>query len=643
MPEYLAPGVFVEETSFRQKTIEGVGTSTTGFAGPCRFGPTHGEPELLTSFADFERIFGGIDRLRFTNLDPSDNYVAHAVRAYFEEGGRQLYVARVCDFATAGTARWSPGGPSARYELRARHPGAHGNFRVTLVFRLGDEALDHEPVDPSDPDGVALPVLRGVSAFDVVMALETGSSPAAPGIYWVERFFDVDLDRFRLRLRSDDPDENPMVSPSDVMHLSSLASVRRLTLSVLIDSDSRFGNEKSWDDLSLHPQSSQAITRIFAAEPDERSTALYVPLVFDPRDMNNGAEIARALTASNNLIMGASRRESIFEALTEAMTFTDGEHVNEARRSFRVELSGGTDGNQPGPDEYSGAENGEGLKSGLLAFEAVDDISIAAVPGSSFDYSDIGGTNHAEAIARRLISHCERMRYRIAVLDSVNGATFGEVREYKSRLDSTRAALYYPWIRTFDPLTEQSILVPPSGSVCGIYARSDMERGVHQAPANEVVRLADGLEISIDTAQQEVLNPLGINCLRFFDGRGYRIWGARTASSDPEWKYLNVRRYLAFLERSIERGTRWAVFENNGEVLWADMRRTIEDFLFNEWRRSHLFGQTPDQAFFVRCDRTTMTQNDFDNGRLICLIGVALLRPAEFLIFRFGQKTADSR
>jgi phage tail sheath protein FI len=184
--------------------------------------------------------------------------------------------------------------------------------------------------------------------------------------------------------------------------------------------------------------------------------------------------------------------------------------------------------------------------------------------------------------------------------------------------------------------------VPPSGSVCGIYARTDVERGVHKAPANEVVRISAGLEFVLNNAEQEVLNPLGINCLRFFEGRGHRIWGARTATSDTEWKYINIRRYFDFLEGSIEQGTKWAVFEPNGPQLWANMRRTIEDFLLKEWRQGHLSGSKPDHAYIVKCDRSTMTQNDLDHGRLICSIGVAPYRPAEFVIFRIGQKTADS-
>ena len=198
--------------------------------------------------------------------------------------------------------------------------------------------------------------------------------------------------------------------------------------------------------------------------------------------------------------------------------------------------------------------------------------------------------------------------------------------------------MYYPWITIFDPLTRTELDVPPSGHVAGIYARNDIQNGVHKAPANEVVRSAVGFEKRINKAQQDVLNPEGVNCFRFFEGRGHRLWGARMATSDNEYKYVNIRRYLAYLERSIDQGTQVFVFENNGSDLWRNVRRTIGSFLENEWRSNRLMGTTPEQAFFVKCDRSTMTQNDIDNGRLICEIGVALFRPAEFVIFRIGQK-----
>jgi len=233
------------------------------------------------------------------------------------------------------------------------------------------------------------------------------------------------------------------------------------------------------------------------------------------------------------------------------------------------------------------------------------------------------------------------MRYRIAVLDCADGQGIAAVRAMRAKFDSAHAAFYYPWVTVLDPVTQQEIQLPPSGFVSGIYARNDTQRAVYKAPANEVVTLAIGFEQTLNKGQQDVLNPEGINCFRYFPGRGYRLWGARLASSDPEWKYVNLRRYFAYLEHSIDIGTQWAVFEPNGELLWANVRRTIQDFLFNEWHMGALLGEKPELAYFVKCDRTTMTQNDLDNGRLVCLIGVAPLRPAEFVIFRIGQWTAD--
>ena len=223
------------------------------------------------------------------------------------------------------------------------------------------------------------------------------------------------------------------------------------------------------------------------------------------------------------------------------------------------------------------------------------------------------------------------------------------MRELRGGIDSTRAALYYPWVITPNPLTGSNslqpleIALPPSGFVCGIYARSDVERGVHKAPANQVVRGALRFEPAINAAQQELLNPIGVNCLRAFSGRGLRVWGARTLSNDPEWKYLNVRRYFNYLGASIDRGTQWAVFEPNNDTLWANVRATISDFLDNEWRSGALLGNKPEQAYFVRCDRTTMTQDDLDHGRLVCLVGVAMVKPAEFMILRIDQMTADAK
>jgi len=313
-----------------------------------------------------------------------------------------------------------------------------------------------------------------------------------------------------------------------------------------------------------------------------------------------------------------------------------------AERRLEIVLTGGSDGERPTAAAYEGDVDENDLKTGLVQFEDLEDISIVAAPGSTFGY-ETAYNPHSRTIVRLLINHAQRMRYRIAVLDCGNNQTIGQVRAMRAQLDSTYAALYYPWVRVLDPVSQQETHMPPSGFVAGIYARNDVNRAVYKAPANEVVNLALGFERFLNKSQQEVLNPEGINCFRFFEGRGMRLWGARTISSDPEWKYVNLRRYFAYLERSIDKGTQWAVFEPNGEQLWANVRRTIEDFLLNEWQNGALLGDKPDKAYFVKCDRSTMSQNDLDNGRLVCLVGVAPLRPAEFVIFRIGQWTADRK
>ncbi len=266
-----------------------------------------------------------------------------------------------------------------------------------------------------------------------------------------------------------------------------------------------------------------------------------------------------------------------------------------------------------------------------------------AAPGSSaFD--------EHQAIINSLITHVSRERaYRIAILDAPANQIASDDENVRAQIDSSYAALYVPWVITPNPLYRSGsslpaeIAVPPSGFMAGIYARNDEQASVAKAPANEVVLGALDFERNITFAEQATLNPLGINCLRYFPDRGYRVWGARTATSDSEFMYVNVRRYLIYLEHSIDNGSQWAVFENNGPALWARVKDSIDSFLRNEFAEGRLLGTSPAEAYFVRCDRTTMTQNDLDNGRLVCLIGVALLKPAEFVIFRIGQFTADAR
>ncbi len=322
--------------------------------------------------------------------------------------------------------------------------------------------------------------------------------------------------------------------------------------------------------------------------------------------------------------------EEVPEDLVSPFSAIAGE--NEAVVS--IALSGGSNGSVSTitAADFIGEDFGAGKRTGIQAFLDNDMVSIMAVPG-------VTDPN----VQLMLVAHCENLGSRFAVLDIPREAKkVQDLIAHRDIFDSNYAALYHPWLNVFDPLDKKNIAIPPSGSITGIYARSDNTRGVHKAPANEVVRGCVGLDCQFNTGEQDILNPKGINLIRSFPGQGIRVWGARTASSNSSWKYINVRRLFIFIEESIKANTSWAVFEPNDEVLWVRVQRTISVFLNNLWRNGSLAGASPEEAFFVNIGRDTMSQDDIDNGRLICVIGVAPVKPAEFVIFRISQKTADA-
>ena len=290
------------------------------------------------------------------------------------------------------------------------------------------------------------------------------------------------------------------------------------------------------------------------------------------------------------------------------------------------------------PDEYIGDSAD---RTGFGGLETIPDVTMVAVPDAMAAYQkgviDLEGL---KSIQLGMIAHCELMGNRIAILDAPPSMNAQQVKDWRmdqAGYDSKFAALYWPWVKVFDPSSGENTFVPPSGHVAGIWGRNDDTRGVHKAPANEVVRGAVDLELNISKGEHDLLNPVAVNCLRAFPGRGIRIWGARTMSSDPEWRYLNVRRLFNYLEESILNGVQWAVFEPNDQVLWAKVRRSIAAFLTMEWRKGALFGTTPNEAFFVKCDGETNPAEAIDLGQLTCEVGVAPVKPAEFVIFRLSQ------
>lgn len=631
MPEYLAPGVYVEEVSFRSKSIEGVSTTTTGFVGPSRYGPIDLDNEIVTSVEQFEEIYGNGEQLLWsdgTTTSPYHNYLWHAVRAFFAEGGKRLYISRLyrradgadgISFDAALTPAGTPGTPytdgharawkrpdptaAANVSLlfRARYPGAFGDFTVDVVLRASQNVLTGGK-------------LKGAAPFDVAIA-----TPSAPG---AAKTCLVKADGDTLVLF-----EQASGGAETEVPLTSLSAVHLVTADLAVQR-TRYQREG----LALDPRhrrngEADGLTEVLAFNPADPRFAQSVPIVIAP-----GAAVTTGLH-----VLGALASADVRAALANPESSV-------ASRTVTVTLTGGSDGRRPLPGDYEGGVDKDTMrKTGLKQLEDIEDISIVAAPGSTFLYESTAWRLNALTIVGSLIGHAERMRYRIAVIDSGNAQSIQQVRALRAQIDSKYAALYYPWVKVMDPVTRTPIMLPPSGFVAGIYARNDTQRAVYKAPANEVVTLSIGFEVMLNKAQQDVLNPEGINAFRYFEGRGYRLWGARTITSDPEWKYVNLRRYFAYLERSIDRGTQWAVFEPNGDLLWGNVRRTIEDFLLNEWQSGALLGDKPEKAFFVRCDRSVMTQNDLDNGRLICLIGVAPVRPAEFVIFRIGQWTAERR
>jgi hypothetical protein len=290
------------------------------------------------------------------------------------------------------------------------------------------------------------------------------------------------------------------------------------------------------------------------------------------------------------------------------------------------------------PADYIGDS---ATRSGIGGLEAIDEVTMLSIPDLMSAYQkgliDLEGV---KAVQLAMITHCELMGDRMAILDPPPALNAQEIKNWRveeAGYDSKYAALYWPWIKVFDPASGTNVNVPPSGHMAGIWGRNDDSRGVHKAPANEIVRGAISLEINITKAEHDLLNPIGVNAVRSFPGRGIRVWGARTLSSDPAWRYINVRRLFNYLEESILQGTDWVVFEPNDPNLWAKIRRTIAAFLVNEWRKGALFGSTPNEAFYVKCDGETNPAEGIDAGQVICEIGLAPVKPAEFVIFRLSQ------
>lgn len=622
MPEYLAPGVFVEEIDSGSKPIEGVGVNTAAFIGYAKSGEFN-KPTFISNWTQFCQTFGeeeaaltqalcqelkmsvaevrlakqasrkgwteyaqwAVQRavaaktatvksfqefLRKYNVPQSGlpyregSYLAHAVRGYYDNGGGRAYIIRVAH-------------PDDLNALAYQATGADG------------KGVRSEPTPARITAGpLQLTATKpGAAGNDVKVEVE----PAG------------DNGEFRLKINQGDQHE---VFPGG-------AKDKPLTTDTVADAVNKYSK----------------LVRIEVAK-DTVATAVKL----EPKTW--------VLTGG-------------LDALQQGTT--------DLAKSGTTDLAkAGLPGNLASlrANDFEGDEAQRTGMGGLTAVEGVNFVAIPDLMAGVWGREDVPGDPTAtgpEIITltddRRqaildaqcaLVAHCERMGDRMAILDPIPGLSPQEMNDLTMgtpyNCDHGQAAIYYPWIKTSDPMRKgHQMFVPPSGHMAGVWARVGTERGVHKAPANEAVIGAVALETEVTKGEQEILNPNGINCIRAFPGTGIRVWGARTLATvgNPSWKYVNVRRLFNYLEQSMERSLQWVVFEPNDEDLWGRVRRNISAFLWVCWKEGMLFGSVPQEAYYVKCDSETNPQEMIDLGRLYVEIGVNPVKPAEFVIIRMGQ------
>lgn len=580
MAEYLSPGVYVEEFDSGSKPMEGVSTSTAGFVGLAQRGPVVGIPQLVTNFADFTRKYGGyLSENEFGEY----RYLAYAVEHFFLNGGARCFVMRVAPEDAAPAVGYLPKEEGAVLKVAAKNPGSWGNrLQVTISPSGKAKTQILEIITENDKKQYRVKKAAGFHVGDIVVFQEAGTDTVV--------YNRIVKCQDNILEFADDFDDS--VVDTELLPVKVLSTCE-------FNMEVRFGDiVESYENASFNINETNYIVK-----KTEKSDLIQVEHI-------KGEE---------------AKPVSPFEQIAG----------DAGREAVNMSFAGGSDGSVSALSlaDFIGTDNGAGRRTGIQSFVDNDMVSIMAVPGV---------TNPNVQLS--LVAHCENLASRFAVLDMPREAKkIDDIVAHRDMFDSDYAALYHPWLTVFDPLDKRNIAIPPSGSVMGIYARSDNERGVHKAPANEVVRACVGLDCNFNKGEQDILNPKGVNLIRVFPGMGIRVWGARTATSDATWKYVNVRRLFIFIEESIKANTGWAVFEPNDETLWVRVKRTIEVFLTGLWRNGSLAGTSSDEAFFVNVDRTTMSQDDIDNGRLICVIGIAPVKPAEFVIFRITQKTGEAQ
>lgn len=586
MAEYLSPGVYVEEYDSGATPMQGVSTSTAGFVGLAERGPVIGQPQLVTSFSDYKRMYGGyLSDAAYGN----NRFLPYAVEQFFANGGARAYIMRAVPAdAKAGSVT------TGVLKITAANPGAWAeDLRVTIA-----------------PASKAKTQVLAASGADLTLKNADGFNPGD-----VVELFDGKTTA-HATIKSVLDKVVTLDAPCALDVADAKVGTAKYIKTCEITLTARLGESvETYENVSLKPDALNNVC-VKTAKSDLISVEV-VPAKAAPAPAKEKDKDGKDIPAP----------------APKAVSIVPFAQCGGGSEELVLTLQGGSNGSvlTVGADAFLGKDDGPGRRTGLQAFQENGSVSIMAIPGVT-----------APEVQAALIAFCENKKSCFAILDvPMELKKTNDVANFRDMYDSTYAAMYHPWLEMYDAGAKRSAYFPPSGAMAGIYARTDIERGVHKAPANEVVRGCTGLSCAYNEGEQDILNPMGVNLIRAFTGRGIRVWGARTISSNGLWKYLNVRRLFIYVEESIKANTNWVVFEPNSATLWSRVTRTIEAFLATCWRDGALAGSTPSEAFFVECGPTTMTQDDIDNGRLICQIGIAPVKPAEFVIFRITQKTAS--
>lgn len=567
MPEYLSPGVYVEEVDRGPKPIESVSTSTACFIGFSEKAELVreidgemvtenllGRPVFITNWTQY--------RERFGDLVPGA-YLPQSVYGFFLNGGSRCYVVSV---RTIPRAQNTLLGQDGRPHLLVR--AAQAGFDGALL-RVQIEAAEPPKAAPA----TAAPAAKKSGKEAPAEGAPAEGAPAESAPAAEAAATDGDPGTFNMR----------------------------------VERQTKTGDWKTLEtrrDVRLTEVEAEGKKQVVVAYPNNKASNFVELIVTEP------APLTRITPRSQ------SQSLMIQPQLAE-------------------------------PVQYAHYAGDALQKTGLEGLAQYDDISIVAIPDlmTKMPGQKSVDLTMVKAVQTALVAHCEGLADRVAILDAPPDMNPQEIKNWRMNVtgfDSSYATMYYPWIEVMDAATNQPVMMPPSGHIAGIWARTDTERGVHKAPANEVVRGCLRLGYNMTKGEQDTLNPIGVNCLRFFPGMGFRVWGARTLSSNASWRYLNVRRLFNMIEQTLRISTMWAVFEPNDAFLWARLRRDVGSYLMGLYGQGMLFGTSAAQAFYVKCDAEINPSYTRDLGQLFVEIGISPVKPAEFIIFRIGQWSGDA-